>query len=211
MKGDVNNDGRITTSDALMAFQIALGIYQPTPDEEWRADANNDGRVTTSDALCIFQEALGIPNSCFPKSSDYENFEFSKEKQVDTLNLEYGNTPNNYIKVDKVLIENGEVLQFFVYLNSDNMKIQDLQFDILYDTNTLSYLEGNFKLGDLIQKWAIYDDNLIEVGHIRFGAFDWYKGINPGDFGSLIVFKFAVIEGALSDNNNFKHDIINPT
>jgi hypothetical protein len=63
--GDINDDGRITTSDALLCFQIALGTYTPTPEEACRADVNSDGRVTTSDALCIFQEALGIPNECF--------------------------------------------------------------------------------------------------------------------------------------------------
>jgi hypothetical protein len=66
LPGDVDGDGRITSSDALLAFQIALGLYIPTPEEEARADVDQDGRVTSSDALCIFQEALGLPNSCFP-------------------------------------------------------------------------------------------------------------------------------------------------
>ncbi len=66
MRGDVDDDGRITTSDALLAFQIALALYTPQPCEEFRADADLDGRVTTSDALCIFQEALGVANPCFP-------------------------------------------------------------------------------------------------------------------------------------------------
>ncbi len=69
-RGDVDDDGRITTSDALLAFQIALALYQPTPCEEFRADADLDGRVITSDALCVFQEALGVPNPCFPVEFD---------------------------------------------------------------------------------------------------------------------------------------------
>jgi hypothetical protein len=63
--GDVDGDGRITTSDALLCFQIALGSYQPTPEEAARADVDGDGEVTTTDALCIFQEALGMSSACF--------------------------------------------------------------------------------------------------------------------------------------------------
>jgi hypothetical protein len=63
--GDVDDDGRITTSDALLCFQIALGLHIPSPDEECRADVDGIPGVTTSDALCIFQEALGVPNPCF--------------------------------------------------------------------------------------------------------------------------------------------------
>jgi hypothetical protein len=65
MRGDVDDDGRITTSDALFCFRIALGLVQPTPGEECRADADQSGFVDTADALCIFQQALGIPNPCF--------------------------------------------------------------------------------------------------------------------------------------------------
>jgi len=65
MIGDVNNDFRIDTSDALSSFRIALELYEPYWEEFVRADANNDGSVTPGDALCIFQEALEIPNHCF--------------------------------------------------------------------------------------------------------------------------------------------------
>jgi hypothetical protein len=63
-KGDVDGNGRIDSSDALLAFHIALGIHTPTPEEEWRADADSDGDVDSSDALCIFQYALAIPGNC---------------------------------------------------------------------------------------------------------------------------------------------------
>jgi hypothetical protein len=66
MPGDVDGDGSVTTSDALLAFQIALGLHTPTPEEEAAADVDGNPGVSTSDALCIFQEALGLPNPCFP-------------------------------------------------------------------------------------------------------------------------------------------------
>ncbi|MCD4654598.1 PKD domain-containing protein [bacterium] len=58
MIGDVNNDGMITASDAQLCFQIILGLYSPTPGEEYRADANEDGQVTSNDAQIIFQQSL---------------------------------------------------------------------------------------------------------------------------------------------------------
>jgi outer membrane protein assembly factor BamB len=53
MMGDVNNDGSVTTADAVIALQMAVrGEWQ----EE--ADMNHDGAVTSLDALMILQ-AIG--------------------------------------------------------------------------------------------------------------------------------------------------------
>ncbi len=65
-KGDIDDDGTITTSDGQLCFYFALALSSPTPGQTWRADVNLDGNITTSDARCIYQEALGIPNICFP-------------------------------------------------------------------------------------------------------------------------------------------------
>ena len=59
-RGDVNQDGSITPGDALLAFNIYLGVYDPTPIEEILADMNEDGDVTPGDALFIFNEYLGL-------------------------------------------------------------------------------------------------------------------------------------------------------
>ncbi|HPQ41740.1 MAG TPA: dockerin type I repeat-containing protein, partial [bacterium] len=57
--GDVNFSGEITAGDAQMAFQIALGSYSPTMEEECAADCNGDDIVTAGDAQNIFLAALG--------------------------------------------------------------------------------------------------------------------------------------------------------
>jgi len=57
--GDVNDDGSITAGDAQTAFQIALGAYTPTYQEECSADCNGDENITAGDAQLIFQTALG--------------------------------------------------------------------------------------------------------------------------------------------------------
>ncbi|NOQ32887.1 MAG: PQQ-binding-like beta-propeller repeat protein [Methanosarcinales archaeon] len=55
IRGDTNNDGTITTADAVIALRIAVGSV--APNEE--ADVNRDGSVTSLDALMIMQAAAG--------------------------------------------------------------------------------------------------------------------------------------------------------
>ena len=54
-KGDANNDGTVTTADAVLALQMAVGSV--APNEE--ADVNRDGAVTSLDALMIMQAVAG--------------------------------------------------------------------------------------------------------------------------------------------------------
>jgi hypothetical protein len=54
MIGDANNDGNITTADAVIALRMAVGAV--SPNEE--ADVNRDGDVTSLDALMILQAAV---------------------------------------------------------------------------------------------------------------------------------------------------------
>jgi len=52
-KGDLNNDGKITTADAVIALEIAAGSRPNDP----AADVDCDGMVTSLDALMILQAA----------------------------------------------------------------------------------------------------------------------------------------------------------
>ena len=53
-EGDLNHDGSVTSADALIALQMAVGAVH-TIDE---ADMNGDCRVTSLDALMIMQNAI---------------------------------------------------------------------------------------------------------------------------------------------------------
>ena len=53
LKGDLNNDGRLTSIDALIALRMSAGTREP----DLRGDMNLDGMVTSLDALMILQEA----------------------------------------------------------------------------------------------------------------------------------------------------------
>ena len=53
MRGDLDGDGKITPTDAVIALDLAV-------TGEWRGDAdiNDDARVTALDALMILQAAV---------------------------------------------------------------------------------------------------------------------------------------------------------
>ncbi|MFQ6062578.1 MAG: dockerin type I repeat-containing protein, partial [Methanosarcinales archaeon] len=54
--GDINNDTKVTSVDALLALQIAVGIIP----QEIVADVSCDGKVTSLDALMILQKSVGL-------------------------------------------------------------------------------------------------------------------------------------------------------
>ena len=60
LRGDVNHDGNITPTDAVIALEIAAGSREYDP----AADINDDGMVTSLDALMILQAAVGQIGIC---------------------------------------------------------------------------------------------------------------------------------------------------
>ena len=53
--GAANHDGTVTTADAVLALQMAVGSVAPND----AADVNRDGAVTSLDALMIMQAVAG--------------------------------------------------------------------------------------------------------------------------------------------------------
>ncbi len=58
--GDLNNDGKVTAADALIALEIAAGS-RPC---DAAADVDGDGQVTSLDALMILQATAGLIEIC---------------------------------------------------------------------------------------------------------------------------------------------------
>ncbi len=56
--GDVNDDGVVNTSDALLVAQYAIAL--PVEINLSVADVNDDGEINTSDALLVAQRAIGL-------------------------------------------------------------------------------------------------------------------------------------------------------
>ena len=57
--GDVNNDGKINSSDALLILQSAVGKITLSTTQALSADVNKDGKINSSDALKVLQYAVG--------------------------------------------------------------------------------------------------------------------------------------------------------
>lgn len=59
LPGDVNNDYKINSFDALIALQYAVGSAVLTEAEKTSADVNKDSKINSADALMILQYAVG--------------------------------------------------------------------------------------------------------------------------------------------------------
>lgn len=57
--GDVNEDGKINSSDALLILQSAVGKITLSATQTLAADVNKDGKINSSDALKVLQYAVG--------------------------------------------------------------------------------------------------------------------------------------------------------
>lgn len=60
--GDVNKDGKINSSDALLVLQSSVGSVTLTSEQKTLADVNRDNKINSSDALKILQYSVGSIN-----------------------------------------------------------------------------------------------------------------------------------------------------
>ena len=60
--GDVNDNGKVTSLDAALAANIAVGLPHPEIKKPEAADVNGSGSVTATDAALIAQRAVGLIN-----------------------------------------------------------------------------------------------------------------------------------------------------
>ena len=58
--GDVDADGSVTISDALLALRCAMGLLELTDDQLAAADVDGSYDVSTADALMILRCAMGL-------------------------------------------------------------------------------------------------------------------------------------------------------
>ena len=57
---DMNNDGNVSVSDALMALRIAARLVEPDTLDVASGDVDGDGEITVADALKILRAAVGL-------------------------------------------------------------------------------------------------------------------------------------------------------
>jgi len=70
--GDVNKDGVVRSSDAIMALRISVGLLEPTYYQKVAADMNRDGKVKSDDVILILKKSAGLaaPGAIFVAKSN---------------------------------------------------------------------------------------------------------------------------------------------
>lgn len=63
MKGDLDDDGEITVTDALIALRIAAKLATETPEMIAVGDTDADGHITVTDALAILRVAARLADA----------------------------------------------------------------------------------------------------------------------------------------------------
>ncbi len=61
--GDINNDNKITASDARLVLRFSAKIVSPTESEKDASDVNRDGKITASDARHILRVSAKLESS----------------------------------------------------------------------------------------------------------------------------------------------------
>lgn len=61
--GDLNRDGSVNVSDALLSLRIIVGLIEATDSQAWEADLNGDGHVNVADTVAILKRLVGLPQS----------------------------------------------------------------------------------------------------------------------------------------------------
>ena len=59
LKGDINNDGSVTLTDAILALQVVSGVTPATPLSKW-GDVNGDGKIGLAEVIYILQKVAGM-------------------------------------------------------------------------------------------------------------------------------------------------------
>ncbi|TYQ13248.1 UNVERIFIED_CONTAM: dockerin type I repeat protein [Acetivibrio alkalicellulosi] len=69
--GDLNNDGKVDSTDYILMRRYLLEIISdlPVPDKIWSADLNDDGKIDSTDAILMRRFLLEIISE-FPKKAD---------------------------------------------------------------------------------------------------------------------------------------------
>jgi hypothetical protein len=102
--GDVNNDGHITTVDALMVLQAINDKINLTNDQFLRADINSDGELSAAEALRILMYVNGKITTI--------KYEEDLEGSKDIYNAPLISTNNNYY----ASIVNGGDTMYYMFI-----------------------------------------------------------------------------------------------
>lgn len=118
-RGDVNNDGRVNSTDALLILQYTVGSVANISSS---ADLNGDGRINSSDALTVLQISVGIITD-------------SRYKATFKLTAKVGN--NSYDSSSTIPVRAGDTVAVTLSL-SNNYYTGPTSAQIYYNKNIFS-------------------------------------------------------------------------
>lgn len=115
--GDVNRDGKILSSDALMSLNITSGKIKPTYLQKLAADVNRNGTIMSGDALQILAKVSG-------KISEFTLASNTISSDDLNINTDSGETYNIALSASNIQSFQGKA--FKIIYDKDNFDVADL-------------------------------------------------------------------------------------
>ena len=213
-------DYTITTYDAALTAQAAVGIREFTSYEIIAADANKDAQIYTYDAALIAQYSVGLPRTSNshvgewvfnPANRSYQPLTSDQTSQ-DFTGIIIGNVhggwnqPTDLTKNSIVFKPYEEFGDLDVYLDDEiiiplkikgNEEVLSANIDLFYDPDVLQF-EDIIKT-KLSKNFQLVLNN--ETGRLRVGLYTIEPLCRPG---TLINLKFKVINESTAQKSYLK-------
>ncbi len=195
IRGDVNNDSRLTAADSLIALQMAVGGIPPDIN---RADVNHDGMVSSLDALMILMmvQETGHEGACSPKSA------FAAHYSPVNLTVD-PSVPPHQLPLNLSNISNIENITSEFRLNKRGNE--------LLMTNGFVIIDYGY-VDDIVAPYSamerrgvpifVTSDTLLHLYHIQFDEI--LKGAEEREFfDALLDMSAAMLERSVQDHGNY--------
>ncbi len=161
--GDVNNDGELSAEDAQLAFQIAIGAFAPTHDEECAADCSGDGIVSSTDAQYIFLASLGSESCVDPLPTRWAS------SRLLNSNLNRLNRIDGYAWVQNTSGMAGETLTIPIKIQNTGTEIDAFTLKVEFDSQYLILLDVMSSALD--PGWVDFGWNQVDEGSAIIAAY----------------------------------------
>ena len=181
--GDVDGNNTLTPADALMAFQIYLGIItDPTETQECSADCDYSMNVTPNDALCIFQHYLTGACDCAESLLLRDNC-----KKRGTENSR--RTLNNAVPGQIIAVQQQDNNDIILSVHFDNYAAPVTAFG--FDITIPEQLQiKSIQFSPDVSGWQGIGSNQ-EGNRIRIAGFDPFQPLTPGNVHAIAQIRFS--------------------
>lgn len=191
--GDINNDGKINTSDAIEIILYEKQLKEFNGSQLDAADINSDNKIDHADALLIIQYSSGeskkigdsIPTTLPPKqeeqpTSSYENVEPTSPPAQEVTFKRSGSSENGaFLTSEKDLYYTVRIINSWQspsgkYMYQIQLKVKNNSFNSMYSTSADIVLSGNAQVEKSWDCTAKSDGNTVKVvtddiGSIKHG------------------------------------------